>query len=68
VVVGRNRREAALPRGVDRPTQPLERKALLSELYERQMDAEVHAAMLSTYGPGVRELLVEVPSPVVRLS
>ena len=54
VVVGGNRGEAALPRGVDRAAETRERLPLVAELHQRQMKAEFQTGpILSPHGrPG----------------
>ncbi len=47
MIVGGNRAEAALPRGLDGPDRPPERQPLVSDLHQRHMDAQVHAGLLS---------------------
>ena len=46
MVVGRNSGESAVSGGVDGRLQPLERERLLTELHQRQVDAELHPTIL----------------------
>ena len=42
MVVGGDRREPAVPSGVDRLGEPRKREPFASEVHQRQMDPEIH--------------------------
>jgi hypothetical protein len=55
MVVGADRREPAVPSGVNRVPEPPKRKPFLSELHQRQVDPKIHGSIVNAQIGAFRE-------------
>ena len=56
MVVGGDRREPAVPSGVNRLLEPPKREPFVSELHQRQVDSQIHESIVSDFARSGSEL------------
>src|SRR5438477_6001640 len=54
MVVGGNRREPALPSGVNRLLEPPKREPFVSELHQRQVNSQIYVSIIPDFGAAAR--------------